>query len=66
MDIYDNTLKIKFICDDKINKNELEEFYFIAKVFKGIIAFSKKMKLNPKVFFNDSEWKLFNDMLKGI
>lgn len=66
VDIYDNTLKIKFICDDKINKNELEEFYFIAKVFKGIIAFSKKMKLNPKVFFNDSEWKLFNDMLKGI
>lgn len=27
--IKNKNLKIQFICDDKINKNELEEFYFI-------------------------------------
>lgn len=62
--IHNKNLKIQFICDDKINKNELEEFYFIIKVFKSIISFSRKMNLNPQVLFNNSEWNLFNDMLK--
>ena len=65
VNINDNNLEIKFLCDDKINKNELEEFYFMIKVFKVIITFSKKMNLNPKVFFNNESWKLFDDMLKG-
>lgn len=64
VDIHNKDLEIKFICDDKINKNELEYFYFIIKVFKAIIAFSRKMNLNPKVYFNDDKWQLFNDMLK--
>ncbi|RDY26568.1 HD domain-containing protein [Romboutsia weinsteinii] len=66
VDICNNNLEIKFICDDKINKNELEEFYFITKVFMAIISFSKKMNLNPKVYFNNYEWKLFNNMLENI
>ena len=64
VDISNSDLEIKFFCDDKINKSELEEFYFITKVFKAIIAFSKKMNLNAKVLFNNDEWKLFNDMLQ--
>lgn len=64
VDINNNDLEIKFICDDKINKNELEEFYFITKVFNAIITFSKKMKLNAKVLFNNSEWELFREMLE--
>lgn len=63
VDIHNNNLEIKFICDDKINKNELEEFYFITKVFRAIISFSKKMNLNPKVLFNNDEWQLFNNIL---
>ncbi|WP_291648382.1 HD domain-containing protein [Clostridium sp.] len=63
VDIHNKCLEIKFLCDDKINKSELEEFYFITKVFKAIITFSRKMNLNPQVFFNNNEWQLFNDML---
>ena len=62
--IKNKNLKIQFICDDKINKNELEEFYFIIKVFKSIISFSRKMNLNPQVLLNNNEWNLFNHMLK--
>lgn len=65
VDINDNNLEIQFICDDKINKKELEEFYFMTKVFKSIITFSVKMNLNPKVLFNNSKWQLFNNMLKN-
>lgn len=64
VDIHNKNLKIQFICDEKINKNELEEFYFIIKVFKAIISFSSKMNLNPQILFNNDEWNLFNDMLK--
>lgn len=63
IDIKNQNLEINFICDDNINKKELEEFYFTLKVFKSIIAFSKKMCLTPKVLFNDLEWKLFNDIV---
>ena len=54
-----NILKINFICNPKINKQELEAFYFIPKVFKAIIAFSNKMNLTPEVLFNNKKWPLF-------
>lgn len=56
VDIEDKILKVQFICDDKINKKALEEFYFIDKVFKGIKAFSNKMNLEPLVLFNEDIW----------
>lgn len=56
VDIEDKALKIRFVCDDKIDKKSLEEFYFIDKVFKGIKAFSKKMNLKPVVLFNEDVW----------
>ncbi len=65
VDIHNKNLKIQFICDENINKNELENFYFIKKVFKAIISFSSKMKLNPQVFFNHDEWNLFNILLNS-
>lgn len=64
VDIDNKNLKIQFICDDKINKIELEDFYFIKKVFKSIISFSNKMRLNPQVLFNHDEWDMFNNMIK--
>lgn len=65
VDIYNENLQIQFICDDKIDKAELEEFYFMPKVFKSIIAFSEKMNLKPDVFFNNYKWRLFYDILKA-
>ncbi|MGG7162801.1 HD domain-containing protein [Clostridium ihumii] len=57
VDIDNKNLEIKFICDDKININELEEFYFIIKVFRAIKTFSEKMNLTPKVFLNNCKWE---------
>ena len=61
VDIEEQELKIQFLCEDQINKEELEGFYFIAKVFSAILAFAKKVNLTPKVLFNQEEWKLFNE-----
>lgn len=61
VDIQDEALIIQFLCDDQINQKELEEFYFIAKVFNAIIAFAEKINLTPKVLFNQEEWQLFNE-----
>lgn len=57
VDIYNKNLEIKFICDDKININELEKFYFMIKVFRAIKTFSEKMNLTPKVFLNNCKWE---------
>ena len=60
--IDNKNLKIQFICDDKINKVELEDFYFMKKVFKSIISFCNKMKLTTQVLFNYDEWETFNNI----
>ncbi|WP_243109728.1 hypothetical protein [Clostridium sartagoforme] len=65
VDINSSNIEIKFICDEEINKKELEEFYFITKVFKSIHTFSSKMNLNPKLFFNNDEWKMFNNIIEN-
>ena len=57
VDIDNKNLEIKFICDYKININELEEFYFMIKVFRAIKTFSEKMNLTPKVFLNNCKWE---------
>lgn len=62
INIYSKKLVIQFLCDERINKKDLEEFYFTMKVFKGIVAFANKMNLTAKVLFNDEEWQLFNSI----
>ncbi|MGL5693435.1 MAG: HD domain-containing protein [Peptostreptococcaceae bacterium] len=57
-------LKIEFICDEKINKKELEEFYFMRKVFMAITSFSNKMNLEAKVIFNNDKWELYENVKK--
>lgn len=54
-----NILEINFICDEQIDKMELEEFYFTKKVFKAIKSFSDKMQLAPNVLFNYNKWESF-------
>ncbi len=60
IDIDNKELIIRFICDLKINKQDLEEFYFTKKVFDAISSFARKMNLKPSVILNNEEWKLFN------
>ncbi len=56
VNIKNKTLTVKFECDEKLDKLELEKFYFTKKVFKAIIAFSNKLNLNYKIFLNNEEW----------
>lgn len=61
-----NNLFVNIICDENIDKEELEEYYFIIKVFKAIIAFSKKINLEPIVKFNNNDWLAFKEVKKNI
>ena len=57
VDIEDNTLKIKFEANDKLNKEELDNFYFMQKVSNSIKSFAKKFDLNHEVYLNNDIWK---------
>ena len=47
---------VKFVCDEKIDKKELEEYYFLKKVGNAIKAFAGKFDLNYEVYFNEKFW----------
>ena len=66
LNIDNNKLVIDFKFDEKINKKELEEYYFITKVFKAIISFSKKMNLEPVVRYNENIWEAFEDVRRSM
>ncbi len=57
--ITNGKFSINFICEDKIDLEELNHYYFTKKVFKAIQAFSKKLHLSPKVFINAKLWEEF-------
>lgn len=59
VNIDNNILKINFLCNELIDKKELEDFYFVKKVFKAIIAFANKMNLKKEVTFNNEKWEMF-------
>lgn len=56
INIENKTLIIDFITDNKININEVNEYYFTKKVFKAIESFSKKIKINFKILIDNKEW----------
>lgn len=58
VEVVNGVLKVDFVCDELIDKSELEEFYFVKKVFKAIGAFSNKMNLNKRVTFNGVDWEI--------
>lgn len=64
ININDNYIEINFLCDELINKLELEEFYFTEKIFNAINAFSKKINLKPIVLFNNENWTKFDNYKK--
>lgn len=55
VEIKDGTLKVNFVCDDKINKKAAEEYYFTKKVFKAIDRFANRMNLKPYILFNNEK-----------
>lgn len=57
--IDDGTLKINYICDDKIDIEELNNYYFIPKVFKAIKTFADKLNLSVELTLNDKPWNAF-------
>jgi len=61
-----DNINIDIVCDKNIDKKELEEYYFINKVFKAVIAFSKKMNLEPMVKFNNKNWDAFVSLKNSI
>lgn len=55
-EIINGNFGINFECDEKINLEELNNYYFIKKVFKAIQYFCDKLSLNPKVCVNKILW----------
>jgi len=56
VNIDNNQLIINFIANEKIDKNKLESWYFMPKVFLAINSFAKKNNLEPLVLLNNKNW----------
>lgn len=59
-DIQNGVLKINFVSNDKLNKQELESFYFMKKVGNAIKSFANKLDLKYEVYLNNNKW---NEMM---
>lgn len=55
-DIVDGNLIINFTANDKLDKKELENFYFMKKVGNAIKSFSEKLNLKYRIYLNGKEW----------
>ncbi len=53
-----NNFIVNFIVNENCNKKELENYYFIPKVFKAINSFAKKNNLQSIIMYNDELWLL--------
>lgn len=49
-------ISIKFICNENLDKTELEEYYFMRKVGNAIKSFANKFNFKYKVNLNELEW----------
>lgn len=58
ININNNTLKVEFIADEKINLDELNAYYFIKKLFKSIKTFSSKLNLDYCILMNGENWSI--------
>ena len=59
LEIKEGILEINFLSDEAMNQAELEQFYFMDKVFKSIQAFADKVNLVPIVNLNEKPWDVF-------
>ena len=51
-------LIINFLTDSRINKQEIEKFYFIKKIFRAIDEFANYIEKPYVVLFNNKTWHL--------
>ena len=58
INIKDNVLTINFITDNKINMDEVNNYYFTSKLFKAIESFSKKLDLKYCILIDNKNWIL--------
>lgn len=56
--IKNNTLTINFLTDGRMDVQEANEYYFTAKVFKAIEAFSNKLELKYIILLDSKPWIL--------
>lgn len=56
VEIEDRTLKIKFISNSDLDKEELDNFYFMKKVSNSIKSFAKKFDSKHEVYLNNCIW----------
>ena len=56
--IKNNTLTINFLTDGSMDVQEANEYYFTAKVFKAIEAFSNKLELKYIILLDGKTWIL--------
>ena len=54
----DEMFIFNFKTNFKINKKELDEYYFTKKIFKAIDSFCNKVNKKYIIKMNDNEWKL--------
>lgn len=59
LEISNGVFQINFVCDEKMDLEELNNYYFTKKIFKAIHTFCKKLALTPKVYVNKSPWSAF-------
>ncbi|MBP3707734.1 MAG: HD domain-containing protein [Clostridia bacterium] len=52
-----STISVNFICNRNINKQELEQYYFMKKVGNSIKSFARKFNLKYNVCFNSNSWE---------
>lgn len=58
-EIIKGNFQITFVCDEKLNLEELNDYYFTKKMFRAIQTFSNKLGLTPIVRIKGDLWKEF-------
>ncbi len=58
INIQENVMTINFFTDGKMNMKEVNDYYFTAKVFKAIEAFSNRLNLKYNVLIDNKSWNL--------
>lgn len=53
-----NNLLVQFKIEEECDKEELESWYFIEKVFNAIESFAAYFNFNLKIMWNDDRWSL--------
>lgn len=58
--ISNKIMNIYFIADKYINIKELNEFYFVKKIFRAIESFANSVNLEYNIYMNDNKWIINN------